>query len=102
MPLSTASARAQRDDGHVDVMQMAVAAYDTNHATILLNDAIERRNHRTHWRQKLPMYELMRSRIIERPESCVLTPVSAGFATIHDGNYYGADADANLYLNAVN
>lgn len=51
-----------------------VAAYDRDYAIILLTDAIERHNHRTRWRQELPMYELMRSSVIERPESYVLTP----------------------------
>ena len=74
MPLFTASARAQSDDGCGDVMQMVVAAYHRDHAIILLTDAIERHNHRTRWWQKLPMFELMRARIFERPENRVLTP----------------------------
>ena len=45
------------------------------------------------------MYELMRSSIIERPESCMLTPASACFVNIHNGNCY--DVDANWYRNAV-
>ena len=59
MPLFTASARARWDDGCVDLMQMVVAAYDHDHAVILLIDAIERHKHRTRWRQKLPMFELI-------------------------------------------
>ena len=102
MPLFTASAGARRDDGRVNVMQMVVAAHDRDHAVILLTDGIERHNHRTRWRQKLPMFELMRSSAIERPESCVLTPARDDrFANIHNGNYYGAYADASLYRNAV-
>ena len=65
MPLFTASARARWDDGCVGLMQMVVAAYGRDHAIILLTDAIERHNRRTRWRQQLPMYELMRSSIIE-------------------------------------
>ena len=101
MPLFTASAGARRDDGRVNVMQMVVAAHDRDHAVILLTDGIERHNHRTRWRQKLPMFELMRSSAIERPESCVLTPARDRFANIHNGNYYGAYAHASLYRNAV-
>ena len=101
MPLFTASARAKGDDRHVDVMQMVVAAYDRDHAVILLTDATLRHNHRTRWRQQLPRYELMRSSIIRRPESCVLTPARDRFANIHNGNYYGAYSDASLYRNAV-
>ena len=78
MPLFTASAGARRDDGRVNVMQMVVAAHDRDHAVILLTDGIERHNHRTRWRQKLRMFELMRSSAIERPESCVLTPACTG------------------------
>ena len=54
MSLFTASARARRDNGRVDVIQMVVSAYDSDHAIILLTDAIERYNHRTRWRQDLP------------------------------------------------
>ena len=35
------SARARRDDGTVDVIQTVLAAYDRDHAVILLTDAIE-------------------------------------------------------------
>ena len=100
MPLFTASARAQGDDGQFEVLQMVVVAYDARHAVIPLTDAIERHNHPVRWRQKLPMFELMRASVIERPESCVLAPARARFANIHNGNYYGADADASLYRNA--
>ena len=72
-----------------------VAAYDRDYAIILLTDAIERHNHRTRWRQELPMYELMRSSVIERPESYVLTPARDRFANIHHGNYHGAYAYAD-------
>ena len=101
MPLFTASARARRDHGHVNVIQMVVAAYHARHAIILLTDATlrHRHRHRIRWRQKLPMYELMRSSIIERPESCMLTPASACFVNIHNGNCY--DVDASWYRNAV-
>ena len=102
MPRFTASARAKGDDRHGDVMRMVGSAYDVSHAIIPPTEATLRHNHRTRWRQKLPRYELMRSSVIERPENCVLTPASGRFANIHNGNYYGADADANLYLNAVN
>ena len=102
MPLLTASARARRDHGHVNVIQMA---YHARHAIILLTDATLRHRIRIRirWRQKLPMYELMRSSIIERPESCMLTPASACFVNIHNGNCYDADADvdASWYRNAV-
>ena len=101
MPRFTASARARRDDRHGDVMQLVGSAYDVSHAIILLTEAMERHNHRTRWRQQLPRYELMRSSVIERPESCVLTPANARFANIHNGNYYGPYADASLYRNAV-
>ena len=99
MPLFTASARARRDHGHVNVIQMVVAAYHARHAIILLTDATLCHRIRIRWRQKLPMYELMRSSIIERPESCMLTPASACFVNIHNGNCY--DVDANWYRNAV-
>ena len=101
MPRFTASARARRDDRHVNVMQMVVAAYDVSHAIILLTEATLRHNHRTRRRQQLPRYDLMRSSVIERPENCVLTPTSGRFANIHNGNYYGADAEASLYRNAA-
>ena len=68
-------------------------------AIILLTDATLRHRIRIRWRQKLPMYELMRSSIIERPESCMLTPASACFVNIHNGNCY--DVDASWYRNAV-
>ena len=61
----------------------------------------DKRDYRaTRWRQKLPRYELMRSSIIERPESRVLTPARDRIANIHNGNYYGAYADASLYRNS--
>ena len=101
MPRFTASARARRDDRHGDVMQMVGAAYDVSHAIILLTEATLRHNHRTRCRQQLPRYELMRSSVIERPENCALTPASGRFANIHNGNYYGASADASLYRNAA-
>ena len=65
----TASSRARTVDGRVYMMQMVVVAYDRDHAITQLADAIERHNHRTHWRQQLPMFELMRPSIVERPES---------------------------------
>ena len=82
------------------MMQMVVVAYDRDHAITQLADAIERHNHRTRWKQQLPMFELMRPSIVERPESCVLTPASARFVNIFNGNYYSADADARLCRNA--
>ncbi len=101
MPRFTAPARGRRGDRHGDVMQMVGSGYDVSHAIILLTEAIGRHNHRTRWRQQLPMYELMRSSVIGRPESCVLTPARDRFANIHNGNYYGAYADASLYRNMV-
>ena len=88
------------DDGKMDVMQMVVAAHDRDHAIIMLTDAIQRHNHRTRWRRQSPMFELMRSTVIEPPESCVLTPTCERFTNIHNGNYCGADA--SLYCTAAN
>lgn len=101
MPIFTSSARARRDDGRADIIQLVVIAYICDHAVILLTDAVERHNHRTRWGQQLPMFELMRSSVIERPESCVLTPASARFVNMHNGNFYGADANASLYRHAA-
>ena len=84
---------------------MVVAAYDAQHAVILLTDATERHNHRTRWRQKLPMFELMRSNIIERPESCVLTRARARFANISNGAYPGLYWDrpcGDQYVDGLN
>ena len=37
----------------------------------------------------------------ECPESCELTPAGVRFASIHNGNYYGACTDASVYRNVV-
>ncbi len=95
MLLSTASTRAEGDDGRCEVVQMELAAYDRDHAFTL------RHNHRTRWRQQLPMYELIQASVIERPESCALTPANARFANIHKRNYYGAYPDSSLYRSTV-
>ena len=65
-----------------------VAAYDHDHVVILLAHAIERHNHRARRRQQLPMFELKRSSIVERPESCVLTP-ARGYVRIKIMAYSG-------------
>ena len=54
------------------------------------------------WSQRgLAYFRLIVASVMERPESCVLTPVGGRFANIHNGNYYGAYSDASLYRNAV-
>ena len=52
---------------------------------------------RNRWRQKLPMLDLTRASVVQRPESCVLTPSRNRLTNIHYGNYSGADA--SLYRN---
>ena len=101
MPLFTASARATDYAGDVEVIQLVVAAYDTRHAIDLCCAALERHNQRTRRQRGLPYFRLLAASVQERPESCVLTPVGGRFANIHNGNYYGAYADASLYRNGV-
>ena len=65
--MDAASARARREDDHVEILQMVVAAYDARHVIILLTGAVEWHNHRIRWRQKLSMLELTRASVAQRP-----------------------------------
>ena len=100
MPLFTASARAKDCNGQAKVIQLVVAAYDTSHAIDLCCAAVERHNQRTRRQRGLAYFRLLAASVQERPESCVLTPAGGRFANIHNGNFYGAYADASLYRNA--
>ena len=100
MPLFTAAARALGDDRQSEVIQMVVAAYHSDHAVDLLNEAVNRHNHPARCRDSLPFFVLVEDSVIKRPKRCVLTPVRARFANLFTGNYYGADSSARLYRNA--
>ena len=101
MPLFTASARATDYNGDVEVIQLVTAAYYVRHAIDLCCAAVERHNQRTRRQRGLAYFRLLAASVQERPENCVLTQASGRFANIHNGNYYGAYADASLYRGTV-
>ena len=100
MLLFTASAHVTDYNGNVEFLQLVVAAYDPLHPIDLCCAALERHNHRTRRQRGLAYFRLIAASLQERPESCVLTSAGGRFANIHNGNFYGAYADASLYRNA--